>query len=725
MGQWHFETQSPGAMRRAPKESQLFRTEEAGENEYAGNDALVREVLQNAVDAAVSRHADHAEPVRVRFALFEEEKAPPTQRLAQYFARLAPGLKTFDVSIDDDGVPNLPRRFLVVEDFGTRGLTGDPLRHRDPPKGQTGRHDFYWFWRNVGRSGKGDDDLGRWGLGKTVYEAASQIRCRLGLTRRHDDDRSLLFGQATLDLHEFEGQEYVPEGFWCRGVESKGPARGLPLPIEEADELASFAREWHLERGDQPGLSVVVPFVPEELTADHLLKAVCVHFFLPIVRGQLEVVVEGAKRPDGGRVEVTRETIQSVCFDVLKWDGKIASKMHQPPPIGFVRECLAAQAEATPTEVLGETSVPSAAEPFFDDETTADLIARYQSEKLVAVRVRLSLPKLKGPAVVGEAFVFVQNSTSHKRVDAYGVREGMTITKVNSASSRRGVRGLLLVERTLHESDKPNPLASLLGDTEGPAHETWDTAADRPARTWKTWKGRVKFVRKLIDELETVLNPKSSEADFNLLAHLFQRPKDDAPPKPTQTPGGTDDDTTKPGPIVVEPNARWFEVRPRSGGFRLTASKKIARPAGARLRLRVAYDTAKGDPLKKWSPLDFVFKGSKTNGELTGPKIVILGKGIDAERGSAGNEVLVTPSEDRFSLGAEGFDPNRDLLVWCEDELPTDEPGKPADEANESSPSDGEATTPPSSSASAPTPSPTTTPAPPTTPTDLGTGVLR
>jgi hypothetical protein len=59
-----------------------------------------------------------------------------------------------------------------------------------------------------------------------------------------------------------------------------------------------------------------------------------------------------------------------------------------------------------------------------------------------------------------------------ERCDSYYIREGMTIIKINSRASQRGIQALVYVES--------GPLAKLLGDTEGPAHEDWDTSEERP-----------------------------------------------------------------------------------------------------------------------------------------------------------------------------------------------------------------------------------------------------
>jgi hypothetical protein len=122
--------------------------------------------------------------------------APSRARLAHYFARLSPALVGRQIEVDDFGVPQMPCRFLVVEDFGTTGLEGDTLLFRDPAPTDSSPQYFYWFWRNIGRSGKTGDELGRWGLGKTVFRAASRVGCMFGLTIRKSDQRTILMGQA-------------------------------------------------------------------------------------------------------------------------------------------------------------------------------------------------------------------------------------------------------------------------------------------------------------------------------------------------------------------------------------------------------------------------------------------------------------------------------------------------------------------------------------------------
>lgn len=628
MGNWVFGELRGADVRRQPNESELFKTEQSGEGEYSGNDALVREVLQNAIDAGAGDG-----PVTVRLALHEANDAPAAARLAYYFRRLRAPLAAKQINFNGADHPQIPCRFLVCEDFGTRGLEGDTLLFRDPPKGQ--RQDFFWFWRNIGRSGKTGDDLGRWGLGKTVYRAASRVGCMFGLTIRQSDRSRLLMGQAVLQIHNLEGVEYMPEGYWC----GRQNDEGLPLPIASEPELNGFCNEWKLTRTDQPGLSVVAPFIPDEVSAERLVQAVLVHFFTRIVRGELIVEVVGGEL---GSVRIDQSGLDQACKKTV-WDGPKRTKRHVAPPIAFARNCFRAAPTAM-TQVLGTERLPELNEESLAPETLRELRQRFAADQLTSLRVKLWLPRKTGAGQDGHLDVFLQRMGEGVRCDSYYVREGMTITKLNSRAAQRGVQALVNVD--------PGPLAKLLGDTEGPAHEDWDTSAERPDLEWRTWKGRVKFVRSIVDSVVELLTPAITEPDFDLLSDYFSV-EDPAGGQRRRTPG--DDDAGKPKfePPPFDP--KWFHIAAKSGGFTVSRMDSIPMPAKTALRVTVAYDLPQGDPVRSWSPLDFqIGVGEK---ELR-PK----GQGVKPIREN-GNIVRLTAIEEGFKFTIDGFDPYRDLFV--------------------------------------------------------------
>jgi hypothetical protein len=154
-----------------------------------------------------------------------------------------------DISTIDSDMP-----FITIEDFGTRGLTGDPQQSDDREQIDGSKNHFYYFWRNVGRSAKEDQDLGRWGLGKTVFPACSTINSFFGLTRRHDDGRLLLMGQSVLTVHKVESHRCSPYGYFAYHGDDD-----FSKPIEDPDLIRQFCGDFQLQRGNDSGLSVVVP----------------------------------------------------------------------------------------------------------------------------------------------------------------------------------------------------------------------------------------------------------------------------------------------------------------------------------------------------------------------------------------------------------------------------------------------------------------------------------
>src|SRR5439155_10988758 len=190
---WHFRSMDLGEVHVDPVHDEFFKAQDLA-------DALVRESIQNSLDARAPRSRS---AVRVRFRFAAGAHALHPEAVGEYFdgleAHLHAAAKTMHTILPR---PDEPMPYLLIEDFGTRGLTGDP--HVDPElepalhERNDEKNDFFYFWRNVGRCNKGDMDRGRWGLGKAVFTVAARIRTIFGITRRADDDRALRLGQSVL-----------------------------------------------------------------------------------------------------------------------------------------------------------------------------------------------------------------------------------------------------------------------------------------------------------------------------------------------------------------------------------------------------------------------------------------------------------------------------------------------------------------------------------------------
>src|SRR5207248_10145851 len=114
---------------------------------------------------------------------------------------------------------------------------------------------LYYFCRTEGRSGKGAEDRGRWGIGKYGFPRSSRINAFFALTVRCDDTKRLMMGQAVLKPHVVGNRYYAPDGDY--GEEGSD---GLVMPTSNAGFLDRLCRDFSISRRNKPGLSVVVPW---------------------------------------------------------------------------------------------------------------------------------------------------------------------------------------------------------------------------------------------------------------------------------------------------------------------------------------------------------------------------------------------------------------------------------------------------------------------------------
>ena len=120
--QWKFRQMHPGEMNIDPIEAEFFSTEALG----SLADAFVREAIQNSLDA---RLPGEALSIRILFP-------PPLAMLdgdqrERYLTGLHEHFGAGRSGLEKPPGPDEALDFLVVEDFGTRGLQGDPRQSED------------------------------------------------------------------------------------------------------------------------------------------------------------------------------------------------------------------------------------------------------------------------------------------------------------------------------------------------------------------------------------------------------------------------------------------------------------------------------------------------------------------------------------------------------------------------------------------------------------------
>jgi hypothetical protein len=643
---WKFAERIPAAVQTDPFEDEFFIGSSDSELDDGHVASLVRESVQNALDARVG-----SGPVRVSFALHEARFGDT--RALDYLAGLKPHLAAITPPVPWPAPHGDARiRWLVYEDFNTRGLGGDPEIYADDQIPPGGREDFYWFWRNIGRSAKSGENLGRWGLGKTVFPSSSEINCIIGLTHRADDGRLLLMGQSVLRNHSIKGTRFLPHGLLC---DPSHPG-SLPMPLEGAVAAHGVAKTFRLARDGETGLSIVVPFLREGIHAVPIARALCSHFFVRILQEQLIAEITDE---NGVALRIDEATIDSVIASV-PWEKSGDGKRVTSPPIDLTRQALA----SVKSGAIGVTLAPSGAQGTAN--WSRDLIPKEVSPvlaeklatpgELVAIRVPLVLARAGGEKVPTSFDVFLRRRGDGKG-EAWHVRDGMTISAVSRTKPAGGdVEGLLLVT--------DQTLSSFLGDAEGPAHVEWHKDERRLARNWQTYDRRIGFVSNAIAKLAEFLKDARPRTTALALAKVFS----------VRVPKGPSDDSESrpPGPrMPPQPKVEWFTINDRARGFTIRTTPTIARPSGASLLLEIAYDASIGNPFDQWSEFDFTL-ADPSSGALR-----IQKKNVEMTL-VAGNTVQLKIQSDPFYFSVVGFDPYRDVIVRV-DPVTSNSPGSEGD----------------------------------------------
>lgn len=619
---WHFRAMDAGEVHVDPVHDEFFKAQDLA-------DALVRESIQNSLDARDTRRRG---PVRVRFRFASGSCALHPDAAREYFTGLETHLHAASKAIhtalprEGEAVP-----YLLIEDFGTRGLTGDP--EVDPElegEGEERKNDFFYFWRNVGRSNKGAVDRGRWGLGKAVFTVASRIRTIFGITRRADDERALLLGQSVLKTHVLDGERIDPYGFFAR-FERKS---SLPLPIEDRILLDRFVDDFRVDRRE-PGLSIAVPhYRDDELTVDRVTASVVQQYFYPILRGDLTVeIVDGTQSR-----RIAADTID-LFFAGDASLGKLCA---------LTRWSL--QVDDSSRITLPE---PGSGAPKWDDGVLppaqlAELRERFAAGERLAFRVPVAVKRKPSRAARMSWFdVYLEPDETLRKGDQHFIRRGITIPEVK-ANNDKSVRALVVIDE--------QPLATFLGDAENPAHSDWSERADKIRTLYEHGPWTLRFVKNAAAFLATRLSrpPEGRVRDF--LGDLFYVDSpDDAPQEsedariPIRAAAGESGDRSA---AEGQGGSGGITIAKVAGGFVIKVSDPAA--VGRTLRGEVAYRVRTGNPFRKHSPFDF---------DLTDAEgLVVQTDGVRLKATSINTFELV-PAAAKFQVSMKGFDARRDLVV--------------------------------------------------------------
>lgn len=485
---WHFQPIAPGSTVREPIAGAFFAADAVSEP----GEALVREGIQNSLDAALPGRRAYVRICLVTDGIDRQEAGLYFAGVRTHYAADDNGLRKEDLPEETEAISA-----LIFEDFETCGLQGDPAAPY-PPK-ERGENNFFHFFRAEGRSDKEAGKRGSWGLGKDTFFRASRVNTVFGLTVRNDDNRRLLMGKTVLKSH-WVGEDYCHDGYF--GVTVAG--NSTVLPIEDNAGVDRFRQVFGLERRNDAGLSIVVPWFDPEVTEQNLLQAVLKNYSYAILSGDLEVIVETA----GIRTILDRDSLLDEARKFSEHSEILAT-------IELTQWAISDDADDSrltlgmPTPTRGWSWNRN----LFTDKLLKALDDKLKSGERIAVRVPIAVRKKDGSSNESYFDVYMVNENSSQRLRPVFIRDGIVISDIR-APFLRGIRALVVANDA--------PLSEFLRQAESPGHMIWQ--GDQVKKDYTFGVGDLRFVVESVKRIRDLVAAEDKGEDRRLLADIFPVP---------------------------------------------------------------------------------------------------------------------------------------------------------------------------------------------------------
>lgn len=612
--------------------------------------AVIRESTQNSLDAS-----DNRSKVRMRISVNTGNKAMSADMAKKYFNGLFPHLNESGFS-----TPNLnsPMNYVVVEDFGTKGLEGDASYHGlggDAPDNR-----FYWFHRNTNRTNSNATKRGgSYGYGKHAFANASEINSFFSVSR--DRNGVKIFGNAVGKMHEIGDQIYFPYGdFGNVVVDDNGEVLRI-MPSDSEELFKTISKDFNLSRTDELGLSVIIPYPKRVYRDEEIIESMIRAYFMPICQGKLEIIVDGSHE-----IVINSETIYKIC-DKMTWAGKPAGAMATTN-----RKCMNGLIELANWWSSGNANEFSLDSPsnknivwnrdLIPEDSYDTIRSRLDSGKPVALNIEIPIFKylenkrLPREPSLSKFTILMKKDESFGRSDAIWIRRYLSVPKTDYRPKKNGFVCIIVSE--------DGELEELLRSSEEVAH-----TEHRPTRIESLYKyGRdiIRFFRQSASQLIEYLQVKKELFEKDWIDDWFpsEEVENSSKPKkrkrkkkkknPTEDEVNDEDDTIigpPPPPEDLSKNHSW-ELDKIPGGFSIHGDINLQVDYLFTVKMAYARDDGK-DPIKKWKPFDFDVKN-----------LTIEESGIVVEK-SEGNTIVfraIGPTEE-YSIDVTGFDVDRDLFV--------------------------------------------------------------
>lgn len=515
------------------------RENEPTQEEFFSNESLITEVasiVRESIQNSLDERLDAKFPIRVKFKIGKQ----PSELSRKYFDELYP-----HALLVLRGLPEINEtgKFLVIEDFNTRGLEGStaslaPLEDRDEIRNRGFGNSYWYFEWKTGKSNKSSGKRGSWGVGKIVFPRASAIKAYLVLSERRkiaapENDSCILFGHSILNYRTINDVRYVPDCQWMTTNEIQDF-----VPSDDETVATEFRKDWLLERkSGELGTSIVIPFVNSKMTASQLLHSIARDYFVTILSGMLVCEVEDEQ---GKTVILSKDTLVN---ELSTWDDDLTRDFRSNVEMIDLCNLYIAFLEKRTKQFVVTTPVTNrndAKHAILEGKPVEGLAEEFDRGMTLEVTFDTQVPGTKdGLETRNDSFVVLLKRAEEVKSSTVFSREGILIPGANKAEMK-GLLSIVLVGKVGDSDEQQNTLATLLKNAEGPSHEKWTVTAShfKGIYTPEDLAHRtVAWVKNSVQVLHRMIRQSDSEVDTMTLSKFFPEPNQDGYNPPDDHPG--------------------------------------------------------------------------------------------------------------------------------------------------------------------------------------------
>ena len=421
--------------------------------------SLVRESIQNSIDA----RKDPSKPVRMRFHVGRMS----VQKKKKYLANLE---EHIDSALGDplSKIDETSARYLIVEDFNTKGLKGRTTSKRPIKDPAEPDKDSYWFFEwKTGESNKDTNSGGKWGVGKVVFSFVSQVKTYFVFSSRDlasapTGNTDIFFGHNIMKTHDFKKNERCKPKHRLMQI-----ANDDWVPYSDVEIIENFALDWNLKRKiGETGTSILMPYCFNEFDAKSLTQAIAQDYFIALLDGVLECEISD----EFGNllVQLNKETLITNVQELPNELQTEATKT-KDELIQLCNLYIAKSSEkVTRISISVDSDSPNNWKKIeFDEEKQEEIISTLNALQPIIFDIEVLLPQRKNPKYFekGTFEVFLQKKESVRLRTTY-CRQGILVPDAGKNQHIPTDYVSLVYAPT-------GPISDFLSAAEDPSHKSW------------------------------------------------------------------------------------------------------------------------------------------------------------------------------------------------------------------------------------------------------------